>query len=158
MQLPDFTPPQHMLDQMKAAGDHISANVHAVVSAGKMKWSSPDCGAKAEAKMAETRQAILDGKLKICKHLTKARGPRPVVIQLGHPEIIMCHHCAEDYQRLIEGTPEDRTCDFCRKEFELLWPVMFTYGYHIYMGGGCDECWPQTMTISDGETQHGDPS
>lgn len=158
MELPTFEPPQWMQDQMKAAGDQLASNVHAVVDAGKMKWSSPDCRYKAEAKTAETKAAVLNGTIRICRHLSKRRGAAriaTIVIQLAHTDTLMCGECAIAYQALIQDTEEDGTCDFCRKHVDLLWPIMFTYAYYVYMGGGCDACWPQTMTMVDGDTNFG---
>jgi hypothetical protein len=131
--------------------DGISNNLQGLVDKGQMHMGDlPFNQVQGNTVVTQVLDAIRERRAKRCPHVSPRQ---PICVRMHAPDELDCWQCAERKMAATDGTPEDLTCDFCRRLLpELILPIMFQMGTMIFMGGACDQCWDRGSTV-DGTTQ-----
>lgn len=110
-----------LVDQAEAAARHGMGVLHAMASGGGgevMYRPPPPVVRDIVAVFVERAQA---DDLDLCPHLS-ASSPVPAFWLPYAAELIRCVDCSNRKTTEVNGTPEDRTCDNCRRESDRIFP------------------------------------
>ena len=126
-------------DQLGAAvrdAQHVVDTTAAILPGATRADTTP--GPYATVLLEAMGRRVATQKQGTCRHLR--RGPGVAWLLAWATERVRCAECAAVVIRRSVGTPEDQTCDVCRRPARLLHTVLGAAGPVVLVFGACGPC------------------
>lgn len=137
----------HLEDQGRAAAAEAAALVRRAATL-------PGCAAGERAPTPWVAQQVTSAlvglgarRARRCRHL---RGDAPAVVLAfaWRPGRFYCPRCARAEARRVQGTAEDRRCDVCGGEADVLHPDLVAVSSLLFVYGACRGCLARTRGVA----------
>lgn len=131
-----MTMPSWMKDQMGAAAKD---NAQALREVGLTIRAAPEIEERLD-RSARQSMEVWGVFHRMCPHLYSIQ---PSFLPMANPWLLLCVDCLYAYAQAQIDTPEDNTCDLCRRLAggDGVRPFAVGRGHVTVLGGACRACW-----------------